>query len=452
MTHQVTGADGGEEVSTSRVASAGRPLVSKSLARSLLTNESMLPAVLGVAFATTSATAGLTLRDLLAEVSEHAPQLLAQDEAILAARAGVAVAGAWEDPLFSVMIEDVALRRDPAGPMEPMLTYKLSQPLNLFGRRGLAKEAASGRLSREEAVRRRVDLDGRFEATMAFYDLWMNQEMRALLDRQIATLERMKASAKAQYEAGLMMGHHDFLRAEAEIAAMQAERASLADQRGAAAAMLEALRGRAPGASTPTVALSAPAPIPEGAFVAEHARDRPELEALRAMRFEASAERSLAKRMYLPMIMAGAMFQQRLGIEPNSIGGEVALTIPLFFWDRQAHEVEIAEAMLRRAERELEAMTRMTEAQARGAWSRARAADRALRSLDDVALPRMRESVASSESAYASGAGNFLSLLDVVLSLQGLEARRIRTFAEREVAVFDLQRLLGTAALEGARP
>lgn len=408
----------------------------------------MLPPILVAAALTANATTGLTLREVLVEVSERAPSLRASDEAIQAARAGVRRAGAWEDPLASFMIEDVALRRDPVTPMEPMLTYRLSQPLNLFGRRGLAKASALARVSQEEAVRRRVEFDARLEATMAFYDLWMNQEMRSLIDRQIATLERMKASAKSQYEAGLMMGHHDFLRADAEIAAMLAERASLEDQRIASWAMLEVLRGRAAGGSPAVVVIDEPTPIPDSEELARRAGGRPELDAMRAMRSEAAVERDLAARMYLPMVMAGAMFQQRLGMEPNSIGGEVALTIPIFFWDRQVNEVEMAGAMLRRAERELEAMTLMTGAHLSAAWSRARAADRTLRALDDTALPRMRETVASSEAAYASGTGNFLSLLDAALSLQVLEAQRIRTLVEREVRVFEIERLLGAPILE----
>ncbi|MBI4821377.1 MAG: TolC family protein [Deltaproteobacteria bacterium] len=392
-----------------------------------------------------TSTTGVTLAEVLAEVSERAPQLAVQDEVIRAARAATDRAGAWDDPLVSFMIEDLALARHESEPMSPMLSYRLTQPLNLFGRRRLAKESASARVQGEWAVRRRVELDARREAAMAFYDLWMNQEMGRLIDRQVATLERMRDSAKAQYSAGMMMGHHDFLRAEAEISAMRAERASLEDRSRAAATMLDVLRGRPPG-ELPSSVSRRSRPIPELARLLGEAAKRPEVEAAQAMRVEARAERDLAEKMYLPMVMAGVFFQQRLGQQPNSIGGELALTLPVFWWDKQAKEVEMAEAMVSRAERELEAMLSMTRAEVERAYRQARAADRALSALEREAVPRLEQVVESSQAAYESGTNNFLSLLEATLSLLELESRRIRSAVERDLALFELERILGESS------
>jgi outer membrane protein TolC len=104
-------------------------------------------------------------------------------------------------------------------------------------------EAARAPVRAEAARTRRVDWDARAQALEAFLELWMNQKMSALINEQLTTLERMKAAAKARYSAGMMMGHHDFLRAEAELATMRAEKAALESEREAMAAMLNALRG-----------------------------------------------------------------------------------------------------------------------------------------------------------------------------------------------------------------
>ncbi|WP_147443603.1 hypothetical protein [Corallococcus sicarius] len=48
-------------------------------------------------------------------------------------------------------------------------------------------------ITTEQARTRRVGWDVRTQAVEVFLELWMNQEMRALLGRRIATLERMKA-------------------------------------------------------------------------------------------------------------------------------------------------------------------------------------------------------------------------------------------------------------------
>jgi cobalt-zinc-cadmium efflux system outer membrane protein len=384
----------------------------------------------------------LELEALLAEVSSRAPQLQAQQAAAEVARARVRVEGAWEDPSVEVMTEDIPLRGGEEAPM-PMITWRFTQPLNVFGRRGLAKDAARAQLQAEQAQVRRVGWDARAQAVAAFAELWMNQEMRDLIERQVATLERMKAAAKARYVSGMMMGHHDFLRSEAELAAMAAERAALESEREAMVAMLNALRGHPLGESIGKVVLPARAALPEVEALVSRADERPELEAMRWMRTEMEARKKLARRMYLPMPMVSAFYQQRPGMEPDSVGGMVGFTVTLWWFDRQANEVRMAEAMVQRAQRELEAMQVMTQTDLRMAWSRARAADLALQALEEAALPRMRETVKASEAAYISGTGDFLALLEATMTLQQREAERLQAVVQRELARFELERLLG---------
>ncbi|MBN1207381.1 MAG: TolC family protein [Myxococcaceae bacterium] len=386
----------------------------------------------------------LELETLLAEVASNAPQLRAQQAAMEVARARVGVEGAWEDPTVELMAEDIPLRGGEEAPT-PMLTWRLTQPLNVFGRRRLAKDAALAQARTEQARTRRVDWDARAQALEAFLELWMNQRMRALLDEQLVTLERMKAAAKARYVAGMMMGHHDFLRAEAELATMRAEKIALESEREAMVTLLNALRGRPLEEPMGEPVLPERAPLPEVTPLLERADERPEVEAMRWMRAEMEARQGLAKRMYLPMPMVAGFYQQRLGEMPDSVGGIVGLTVPLWWFDRQAHEVRMAEAMVTRAQRDLEAMQVMARADLRMAWSRARAADLALQALEETALPRMRETVASSEAAYSSGSGDFLSLLEAVMARQRLEAERFQAVVRRETARFELARLLGSS-------
>jgi cobalt-zinc-cadmium efflux system outer membrane protein len=384
----------------------------------------------------------LELERLLAEVAVRAPPLQAQQAAVEVARTRVGVEGAWEDPTVDVMAEDIPLRGGEDAPM-PMITWRFTQPLNVFGRRGLAKEAARAQLQAEQAQARRAGWDARAQAVAAFSELWMNQEMRALLEQQVATLERMKAAAKARYVSGMMMGHHDFLRSEAELAAMAAERAALESEREAMVAMLNALRGRPLGEPIGKVVLPARAALPGVEALVSRADERPEVEAMQWMRTEMEAREKLARRMYLPMPMVSAFYQQRPGEMPDSVGGMVGFTAPLWWWDRQANEVRMAEAMVQRAQRALEAMQTMTRTDLRMAWSRARAAELALQALEETALPRMREMVKASEAAYVSGTGDFLALLEATMALQQREAERLQAVVRREVARFELERLLG---------
>ncbi len=393
------------------------------------------------------ASGGLELSTVLAEVEARSPEIQVQRETLNVTRAGVGVAGAWEDPTFQVMVEDIALSDSPMGmpEMKPMVTYQVEQPLNvLWGRRGAAKNAAGARLEGDRARLRRVTWDAKAQAFQLFFELWMNQEMQRLLDRQIGVLERMKEVARARYRSGLMMGHHDSLRSEAEIAAMQAENAALAIQRSGIAAMLNALRGHSRDEPIGEVVLPGRIRLPQLDSVLAAVPGRPEISAAKSMKSEAEAEKALAMSMYYPMIMAGGGYQQRFSDEPDSVLGMMSLTVPVFWWDRQNNELGMARAMVARAEREIEAIHIMTEADIRMAWSRAWGTDRNLATLEGTALPRMRETVASGEAEYTSGKGDYLRLLEAITALLDLEKRRLELSVQREISYYELSRLLGT--------
>jgi outer membrane protein TolC len=324
-----------------------------------------------------------------------------------------------------------------------MISYRLAQPLNLFGRRGLARASVAAEVAQAEAQLRRSRWDARAQAVSLFYELWMNQAMAALLDEQLATLARMRADALARVEAGLDMGHHDVLRAESEQAVMTAEQAALADQRAAMSAMLNTLRGRPIDDEVGVVVLPAPAALPELAALADAAGGTPEVAAARAMQTAAVARAGLARKMTLPMVMIEGGYDQNLGGMPDGLAVGVAISLPLFTRERPRAEVAMATAMARAADREADAMRRMAGAELRMAWSEARAADRRIAALEQSAIPKLRETIASADAAYVAGSGSFLALVDTVMELKDLEARRIEAVAARGIARFALDRIAG---------
>jgi outer membrane protein TolC len=384
----------------------------------------------------------LELRDVLRDVSERAPRVAVGTAEVDVARAQVGMAGAWDDASLSVMGEAIPL---PGGHADDpvMIEYRLSQPLDVFGRRGLAKRAARADVDVVRARLRRTRWDAQAQAVQLFYELWMNAEMQRIVAAQIALLDRMRDAALARVRAGMDMGHHDVLRAESEIARMEAERASLDDERSAMAAMLNALRGRPPDEAIAAVALPATVPVPDLVALRALADRSPEVSAARAMGDAARARVDLARRMYWPMVMVDVGYQQNLDGMPDGLLGGIALSVPLAWRDRQRNEVAMARSMARAAAVEARSMQVMADADLRMAWSRARAADRTVIALETAALPRLRETIASIEAAYVAGRGEFLALLDAIMQQQELEMRRVRAVAARGVARFELDRIAG---------
>jgi cobalt-zinc-cadmium efflux system outer membrane protein len=385
----------------------------------------------------------LRLGDLLAEVSAAAPAVSVADADVAVGRAAVGVAGTWEDPTFSVMGEAIPIRM--AEDSDPtMISYRVGQQLNLFGRRRLAKRVARSDVARREAGLRRTTWDARAQAVELFYELWMVDEMGRIIDEQIALLHRMREAGLALVRAGMgSMGHHDVLRAESEIAVMEAERASLEDERAAVAAMLNTLRGHAVDEAIGPAELPAEHTLPDLDVAVAAASGTPEVAAARAMKGAAAAQRDLARRMYWPMVMLEAEYEQNLDGMPDGLGIGISVTVPLWYWDRQDNEIAMARAMERFAGRESVAMVKMANAELRMAWSSARAAERKVIALEDSAIPKLRETIASTEAAYVAGTGAFISLLDAVMELKELEGKRVEAIVRRGVARFELDRIAG---------
>jgi cobalt-zinc-cadmium efflux system outer membrane protein len=275
--------------------------------------------------------------------------------------------------------------------------------------------------------------------------------MARLIDEQIVLLQRMREAGLSRVRAGMQMGHHDVLRAEAEIERMKAQRASLEDERAAMAAMLNALRGRPQDEPVGELRLPARAPLPSLQTVLGRAGSNPELLGARAMSRAARSERTLAGKMYLPMVMVEGEYEQKLDGMPDGLGFSVVLTVPLWWRDRQDREVQMVDAMILAADRDVEAMQAMAEANLRMAWSRARAAERRLEALESSAIPRLEETIKSAEAAYQAGTGDFLALLETSMTLQELRMERLQMVADVAVARFELERVSATSFDEVAR-
>ncbi len=391
-----------------------------------------------------ASSAPLTLPEVLAEVGDRAPRVALDRSQVEVRRASVAVAGTWDDATIGVMASAIPLPGGMDG--DPlMIAYRVAQPLNLFGRRGMARAAATAEVAQAEAALRRGAWDARAQAVTLFYELWMNAAMSALIDEQLVTLARMREAARARVSAGMEMGHHDVLRAEAEQAAMTAEQASLADEREAMVAMLNTLRGRPIDEPVGAIVLPAATALPPMTALDDAAARTPEVAAAHAMRDAAAARGRLARRMTWPMIMVEGGYEQNFGGMPDGLTVGVSVALPLFSRARPRAEAAMAQAMGRAAEREAAAMRQMARADLRMAWSATRAADRRIEALERAAIPKLRETIASIDAAYAAGTGSFLALLDAVMALQQLEAQRLQAVAARGVARFALDRIAGAA-------
>lgn len=388
----------------------------------------------------------LVLDRVLDEVQVGAPAVVVAAQDVEVAEAEVRTRWSWQDPRIALGTSGIALPGRPRPPMGTTLSYRVEQTFDTLARRRPARAEARAQIGVHEQRLRRSEWDAKAEAVELFMRVWAIDASDALYHRQLAVLDETREAALAMYSAGLPGGHHDVLRAEAEIFVVRAALASLADERMATVAMLNTLRGRDPEEPIDAVALptlSAPRRL---AALVEQRTHVPEAREAQAQLEASHARRRLARGRYVPMLTLGLQYEQRLFGMPDSLGGMVSMTVPLWSFDSQAREVDLADAMVRRAEVRARAVDALTNARARVAWSRAQAARRRLEVLEGEAIPRMKETLSSSRAAYVSGTGSFLTVLDTRLAIQGLEEQRIDATVGFHVACFEIDRVLGTRA------
>ena len=167
---------------------------------------------------------GHSLESIRTWVLEHNPELRAMDFETQAAEARILPAGALPDPMASVGFRGL----DPDKPWrtagaEREVNYALRQRFPLWGKRGLARTAAS-----QDAVAVGLDRitaarDLLAEAEAAYVRYWHADQAVAVLDRRIALLRQVEEIAGVRYALG-RAAQQDAIRAQVEQTSLQRER------------------------------------------------------------------------------------------------------------------------------------------------------------------------------------------------------------------------------------
>lgn len=358
----------------------------------------------------------LRFEDVPALARERRAEVTAARQRALAAEQRPAIVSALEDPMVAPSVDHWPFGMPAA---DVSLTIEQRFPLSkIRGNRWRAAEAEAKRLRSDE---QRTTLDVQLDAVSAFLMLYERRGMLRILEEQRTLAKQFVAATNARY--GSATGAQaDVIRAEIEVARIEAGLKTLAAQIKASESMLNASLGRATGLAIPELAFSsARIGPPEGnAAVSAALEGRPELRAGKSEIARAEAEIDVMKSMYLPMalVRTGPAWTMRDGFGAMLM---VGVSIPLWR-DKLSAGVSEAEAMARMARADLEAMQRMTEGQAAAAREEVVAAQLQFVALRDDVLPRARQVIEPSLAGYASGQLPLVSVLDAARTLWTTQA------------------------------
>ena len=381
----------------------------------------------------------LGLGDVVKLAGERRDEIETARARVRAGEARPIIVSALDDPMISPSLDHLPFMLEGAN-----VSFTIEQQIPLSPIRQHRRASALADVERLRADVNRTTLDVGLQAVNAFLMLQERRRTQALVTEQLAFARDVVSAATARYASGTAP-QSDVLRAELEVARLQAFAGTLVSEVRGAEAMLNASLARDADSPVPTLAALALAqPPPPWSAIKAALTTRPELAAGRAEILRAAADVDVMRDMFRPMatIRTGPAYTMTDG---NGWMAMVGLSLPI--WRSKLHAgVAEAQAMRAMSEADLRAMTRMIEGDAAVAVSQLQAArDRQVALAADV-LPRARMAIEPAVAGYTSGQLPLVSVIEAVQALWLVQADAISADTALGLAWARLGRAIGSYA------
>lgn len=407
----------------------------------------------GTALQAEALAADAALGELLRFAMRNNPEVGAAYHSWRAAAARVPQAGVLPEPQFGlgIVLDQVD---DDARYMGER--YSISQMFPWFGKLGLREDMAAREASAAAQAYESARLALLERVTGAWFEYaWLHQAAEKAREN-LQLVQRLESVARARYRAGAA-SQADVTRAQVELGRLDNQWRSLRDQLEPAGASLNAVLGRpahAPlPASPPAPSRQAVAPLPQKddqAWLERALRDSP---ALAEARHQVERERhsiALARKAYYPDITLGleyardasARMARMDGGGADMLVGMVSVSIPI---RRKSYDAGVgeAEARLAAADRRAASREQDIEAGLKRALFDYRDGERRMQLYGGTLVPKARQSLAVTETAYRSGEADFSDLIDAQRALLEFQLAHERAAADRGHARARIDALLG---------
>ncbi len=386
---------------------------------------------------TSEAPSTLSMADVIRVAGERRDEIQAARARARAAEARPTIASALEDPMITPSLDHVPFMMEGAD-----VSVALEQRFPLSGLRGHRRASALADLERLRSDANRTTLDVGIQAANAFLMLQERRNTAALIAEQIGFARDVVSAANARYASG-MAPQADVLRAEVEVARLEAFAKALASEvRGAEAMLNTSLAQDADAPVPPLAPVEFAQPIPSWSSIRTELISRPELAGGRAEVTRAEAEVLVMRDMYRPMAMIRAGVASTMA-EGRGWMAMVGVSLPIWRNKLRAGVAE-AQAMRVMSEADLRAMTRMIEGDAAVAVNQLQAAHDRQAALNGDVLPRARMVIEPAVAGYASGQLPLVSVIEAVQALWRVQSDVIAADTELGLAWARLGRAVGS--------
>lgn len=424
---------------------------------------------------TTRAAPRGSLDELVARATTVNPTIVAAAARQRAAQARVRASGLLPDPMFMVGIQNLPIVKEKAvghaAPREDPMTMRMigiGQTLPYPGKLSLEH-----RIAEREAVSAAVMLDAarldiRRDVQQAYYELAFLDHAFDIAERNQRVLVSLISLTEGRYSVGAA-GQQDVLKAQVEAARLAETAVSLAEERRAVAARLNALLDLPADSGFPPVdiparviraaagdaareirfvsaalgARVADSPLPPLPELQEMAvRSNPEIRSSDAMIAAQAARVELARKGALPDFDLSLQYGQRNGYG-DMISASVSIPLPLQRRRKQGQLVTGAAAELAALQSERHARANSTRAEVARLVSELERSRAQLALYVKAILPQSRAALTSATASYQVGRVEFLAVVSDQATLFSYETEYFRVLADFGKKLAELERLVG---------
>jgi outer membrane protein TolC len=390
----------------------------------------------------------LSLSEVYELARERNPMLRASAAMADAVETREASAGLPPDPTlqFGVMNFSIpGFATDMANSMAPSI--QAMQMVPFPGKLGLSERIAEQSTEMARAGADEKWWEVRSMAGTAFFAIYEIDEKLAVMRETLGLLKDFQQVAQAMYSSGTGR-QSDVLRANVEVARMDAEIQKMIAMRKVASARLNAVLNRPAETPIPRAVLPVlPATSPGQATLQSWAEEtRPMLLGSKTGVEQAGTRQELADKQIWPNFSLGVQYGQRdAGDMGTSRMGSamVGFSVPIFAKSRQLRQRDEAAAMRSMAEAELTAARADVDARIGELLAELERVRTLVDLYREEVLPQADANVESSFSSYRVGSVDFMTLVDAQMVANRYEQEFYTLMADYGRAITNLERTVG---------
>ena len=387
-------------------------------------------------------------------VEEYIATALAQNPSIQAARKKmeaaahqVPVAASLADPILKITAQPEPVQTA-AGQQEMIIAA--NQKFQWVGKLDKRAQVAEAQTNVERARLAGVELQTIAQVKRAYYELYFIQQATEVTQREQKLLGDIREVANSRYKTG-QSSQQDVLRADLEISQVENELIRLRQRRESGQARLARLLHVAPQTPVATLASLSPESLPSNLELLQQQAiaARPELHAQLAAIRRDRRQADLARLDYKPDVTLGLSWidVSESGISPVSNGRDsfllsAGVNLPVYR-KRLDSSIRSAEAKVVATAREYDALRDGTLEEVTDLFAQARSQQDLLLLLREDILPKARQTLKVSTSAYNVGEVDFLQLIDNWRQVLRYEINYHRLEASLRQTLAELERVTG---------